>query len=132
MGIQKHPALLNMSYTLVAGTTPLCAYLEKFEKLREKKIREANEDVLENYDSDEDKKAKQKSKKSVEVEIEETDEEDGAADEEMGSDAERDPSDPRGIGKLDSDLDTEEEGDDEVGFEVADDDEDDEDEDDEE
>lgn len=30
----------------------------------------------------------------------------------------------RGIGKLDSDLDTEEEGDDELGFEIADDDED--------
>lgn len=37
--------------------------------------------------------------------------------------------DSRGLGKLDSDLDTEEEGDDEVGFEIAEDDDDDDDDD---
>jgi len=105
------------------GTTPLCAYLEKFEKLRVKKLQEANEDVLQNYDSDEDKKNKKKTKKVK------ADDEDGdmEIDEEFSED--EDATGGRNLGKLDSDLDTEEEGDDEVGFEVVDDDEDDDDED---
>ncbi|XP_022702970.1 nucleolar complex protein 2 homolog [Varroa jacobsoni] len=109
------------------GETPLCLYQQKYQKLREERRRAANEDFIENYDSGEDQKNdnKKQSENKKNKNRTKADDENGQVkgiDDEDSEDSEEDKQ-----GNLDPDLDTEEEGDDEIGFEIAEQDDDDED-----
>ncbi|OQR79514.1 nucleolar complex protein 2-like [Tropilaelaps mercedesae] len=114
------------------GETPLYLYSDKYHKVREQRIRAANEDLVEDYDSEEDQKKKQndriKNKKRVGQEAKgeetmDTENHEYSNDEIVGNNK----TSRNGIlEKLDSVLGTEEEGDDDIGFEVTEDEDDDE------